>query len=39
MRKGPAWMYDRDFRMSNPFDPDRDRELMQQIAAAIQRRL
>ncbi|MBN1889886.1 MAG: hypothetical protein JW850_17960 [Thermoflexales bacterium] len=37
-RKGPAWMYDREYRQSVPFDPERDRELMQAIAAAIQRR-
>lgn len=37
-RKGPAFFYDRAFRESNPFDPQRDRELMQQLAAAIQRR-
>ena len=39
LRKGPAWLYDREYRLSIKFDADRDKELMQQIAAAIQRRL
>jgi diadenosine tetraphosphate (Ap4A) HIT family hydrolase len=38
-RKGPAWKYDREYRLSITFDAERDRELMQTIAAAIQRRL
>jgi diadenosine tetraphosphate (Ap4A) HIT family hydrolase len=38
-RRGPAWLYGRDFRNSIPFDADRDRELMERIAAAINRLL
>jgi diadenosine tetraphosphate (Ap4A) HIT family hydrolase len=39
LRKGPAWLYDREVRLSVKFDADRDKELMQQLAEAIQRRL
>ncbi len=39
LRKGPAWRYDREYRLSVKFDAERDKELMQQIAQAIQRRL
>ena len=39
LRKGPAWRYDREVRLSIKFDADRDKELMQQIAQAIRRRL
>jgi diadenosine tetraphosphate (Ap4A) HIT family hydrolase len=39
LRKGPAWLYDREHRLSIKFDKDRDKELMQEIAKAIQRRL
>ncbi len=39
LRKGPAFLYDKDFRNSIKFDYERDKELMRQIAAAIQRRL
>jgi diadenosine tetraphosphate (Ap4A) HIT family hydrolase len=39
LRTGPAFFYDRDFRNSIKFDYERDKELMQQIAAAIQVRL
>jgi diadenosine tetraphosphate (Ap4A) HIT family hydrolase len=39
LRKGPAFFYDKDFRNSIRFDYERDKELMQHIAAAIQRRL
>jgi diadenosine tetraphosphate (Ap4A) HIT family hydrolase len=38
-RSGPVWLYDREFRSSRPFDLARDRPLMEQLAAAIQRRL
>jgi diadenosine tetraphosphate (Ap4A) HIT family hydrolase len=39
LRKGPAWLYDREHRLSIKFDKDRDKELMQEIARAIQQRL
>jgi diadenosine tetraphosphate (Ap4A) HIT family hydrolase len=39
MRKGPAFFYDQEFRNSIKFDYGRDKELMNQIAEAIQRRL
>lgn len=39
LRKGPVWYYDRAHRLSIKFDADRDKELMQQIAKAIQRSL
>jgi diadenosine tetraphosphate (Ap4A) HIT family hydrolase len=39
LRKGPAFFYDKDYRNSIKFDYERDKDLMQQIAAAIQRRL
>jgi diadenosine tetraphosphate (Ap4A) HIT family hydrolase len=38
-RTGPPSRYDRSVRAALPFDAARDRELMQQIAAAVQRRL
>ncbi len=38
LRKGPAFFYDKDFRNSIKFDYERDKELIQQIAAAIQQR-
>ena len=38
-RSGPAWFYDRSYRESVKFDLERDRELMQQLARAIQRRI
>ena len=38
-RKGPAWLYDREYRLSVKFDATGDMELMQQLAQAIQRRL
>jgi diadenosine tetraphosphate (Ap4A) HIT family hydrolase len=38
-RRGPAWYYDRTFRQSIPFDADRDKELMERVAAATHRRL
>lgn len=38
-RQGPVWYYDRAYRLSIKFDLERDRALMAQIAAAIQRRL
>jgi diadenosine tetraphosphate (Ap4A) HIT family hydrolase len=37
LRTGPAWFYD--WKSGPPFDPERDRPLMEQIAAAVQRRL
>jgi diadenosine tetraphosphate (Ap4A) HIT family hydrolase len=36
LRKGPAFFYDKDFRNSIRFDYERDKELIQHIAAAIQ---
>ena len=39
LRKGPAWRYDREYRLSVKFDAERDKELMQHIAQAIRRRL
>jgi diadenosine tetraphosphate (Ap4A) HIT family hydrolase len=39
IRKGPAFLYDKEFRNSVKFDLERDRELMRQIAEAVQRRL
>lgn len=39
LRKGPAFFYDREFRNAIKFDYERDKELMQQVAAAIQKRL
>jgi diadenosine tetraphosphate (Ap4A) HIT family hydrolase len=36
---GPPLRYDRTLRAALPFDATRDRELMHQIAAAVQRRL
>jgi diadenosine tetraphosphate (Ap4A) HIT family hydrolase len=39
LRQGPAWRYDREYRLSVKFDAERDRELMQAIAQAIRRRL
>ena len=39
LRKGPVWFYDREFRESIKFDPQRDRELMDRLAAAILSRL
>jgi diadenosine tetraphosphate (Ap4A) HIT family hydrolase len=39
LRKGPAWLYDREFRLAVKFDAERDKELMQHIAQAIRRRL
>jgi len=38
LRRGPAWSYDLAFRQSIPFDADRDRELIERVAAAIDRR-
>jgi diadenosine tetraphosphate (Ap4A) HIT family hydrolase len=38
-RKGPAFLYDREFRASRPFDFEQDKELIQQLASAIQKRL
>ena len=38
-RTGPPSHYDRSARAAVPFDEARDRALMQQIAAAVQRRL
>ncbi len=39
MRKGPACLYDKVLRTLVKFDCERDKELMKQIAAAVQRRL
>lgn len=38
-RKGPAFFYDKNFRNSIKLDYKRDKELMQQLAAAIRVRL
>ena len=39
IRRGPAFLYDKEFRNSGTFDYERDRELMRQIAEAVRRRL
>ncbi len=39
LRKGPAWLYDREYRLAVKFDAERDKELMQHLAQAIRRRL
>ena len=39
LRKGPAWLYDREYRLSVKFDAERDQELIQHLAQAIRRRL
>ena len=39
MRKGPPFLYDRDYRNSVKFDYERDKELMEQIAQAVRRHL
>jgi len=39
LRRVPAWFYDQAFRESIPFDTNRDKELMERVAAAIHRRL
>lgn len=39
LRKGPAFFYDGEFRNSIRFDRERDQELLEHIAAAIQARL
>ena len=39
LRRGPAWFYDQAFRQSIRFDANRDKELMERVAAAIHRRL
>jgi diadenosine tetraphosphate (Ap4A) HIT family hydrolase len=39
MRKGPAFLYDKDYRNSVKFDYERDKELMKQIAEAVRQRL
>jgi diadenosine tetraphosphate (Ap4A) HIT family hydrolase len=38
-RKGPPWSYPREVLDATPFDFERDKELAQQLAAAIQKRL
>ncbi len=38
-QKGPVYYYPREQRASRPFDPERDHELMQRLADAIQRRI
>ncbi len=38
-RQGPPFSYPKAYRDSIKFDHERDRDLMQQIAAAVQRRL
>jgi diadenosine tetraphosphate (Ap4A) HIT family hydrolase len=39
MRKRPPMFYDKDFRQSIPFDYERDKYLMEQVAEAVRRRL
>ncbi len=39
LRRGLPWSYPAQEMNVRPFDPARDRELMQQLAAAIQKRL
>ncbi len=39
LRQGPAFFYDKDYRNSIKFDYARDKELMRQLAAAIQARM
>jgi diadenosine tetraphosphate (Ap4A) HIT family hydrolase len=39
MRKGPAFLYNKDYRNSIKFDYERDKELMNQIAEAVRQRL
>lgn len=36
LREGSAFFYDKDVRNSIKFDYERDKQLMQQLAAAIQ---
>lgn len=38
-RKGPPWSYPREVLDATPFDFERDKELAQQLAVAIQKRL
>lgn len=38
-RKGPAFFYPAEVRSSIPFDLERDRDLMERLAAALRRRL
>ena len=38
-RQRPVWMYDKEERISRPFDLKRDKKLMDRIANFIQRRL
>lgn len=35
----PAWMYDKSYRASIPFDEDRDRDLMTKIKEGLSRRI
>ena len=39
MRKGPPFLYDKDYQNSVRFDYERDRELIERIAAAVRRQL
>jgi diadenosine tetraphosphate (Ap4A) HIT family hydrolase len=39
LRKIPVWSYEREQIVSPKFDPEQDKELIQQIAAAIKKRL
>jgi|SRR5271157_937937 len=39
LRRGLPWSYGKEVMNAAPFDPERDRRLMEQIASAIQRRL
>jgi diadenosine tetraphosphate (Ap4A) HIT family hydrolase len=38
-RKGPPWTYPQEVMHTRMFDAERDKELMQRLAAAIQKRL
>ncbi len=37
-RSGQPWSYPRDVMEGRPFDPERDRELMEKLAEAVQKR-
>jgi len=38
-RKGPPWSYDQSVIDARKFDPERDRDLIEQLAHAVQKRL
>jgi diadenosine tetraphosphate (Ap4A) HIT family hydrolase len=39
LRRGPAWFYDQELREASKFDPQRDHDLLEALAAAIRLRL